>query len=60
MGCCGEKTAKEYKISREDQDNYALQSYQRSTDAWKVNKKQIKFVVLFRTDYLTQKLCLWL
>ena len=36
MGICGEKTASEMGISREDQDAYAIQSYTRSAAAWKV------------------------
>ncbi|MFD2200696.1 acetyl-CoA C-acyltransferase [Shivajiella indica] len=35
MGNCADHTAKEMKISREDQDNYAIQSYTRSAEAWK-------------------------
>lgn len=35
MGNCGEKTAKELKISRDAQDAYAIQSYKRSAAAWK-------------------------
>ncbi|MFD2036221.1 acetyl-CoA C-acyltransferase [Belliella marina] len=35
MGNCAENTAKEMKISREEQDNYAIQSYTRSAEAWK-------------------------
>lgn len=35
MGSCGEVCAKEYKISRQEQDEYAIQSYTRSADAWK-------------------------
>ncbi len=34
MGNCADHTAKEMGISREDQDNYAIQSYQRSAQAW--------------------------
>jgi acetyl-CoA C-acetyltransferase len=34
MGNCADNTARERNISREDQDNYAIQSYQRSADAW--------------------------
>lgn len=37
MGNCGEKTAKEMKISRDAQDDYAIGSYKRSAAAWKVN-----------------------
>jgi acetyl-CoA C-acetyltransferase len=29
MGFCGEKTAKEFEITREIQDEYALSSYER-------------------------------
>lgn len=35
MGNCADNTAKEMNISREDQDNYAIQSYTRSAEAWK-------------------------
>ena len=34
MGTCGDACAKEYNFSREDQDNFAIQSYSRSTKAW--------------------------
>ena len=34
MGNCAENTAKELKISREEQDAYAIQSYKRSAEAW--------------------------
>lgn len=34
MGICAEKTAKEYRITREAQDKYAAQSYTRSWKAW--------------------------
>ncbi len=34
MGNCADNTAREMNISREEQDNYAIQSYQRSADAW--------------------------
>ncbi|OAF64781.1 hypothetical protein A3Q56_07510 [Intoshia linei] len=33
MGVCAEKTAKEYSITRQDQDNYAEQSYIRASTA---------------------------
>ena len=38
MGILGDKCAREYKFSREDQDNYAIQSYNRASNAWKENK----------------------
>ncbi|QKX64523.1 uncharacterized protein TRUGW13939_11698 [Talaromyces rugulosus] len=38
MGVCAEKTASKHSISREEQDEYAIQSYQRAQQAWKENK----------------------
>lgn len=38
MGVCADNTAKEMKISREEQDNYAINSYKRSAEAWKAGK----------------------
>ncbi|HMJ67897.1 MAG TPA: acetyl-CoA C-acyltransferase [Cyclobacteriaceae bacterium] len=38
MGVCADNTAKEMKISREEQDKYAISSYQRSAEAWKTGK----------------------
>jgi acetyl-CoA C-acetyltransferase len=38
MGNCAELCAKEHNISREDQDNFAITSYQRATDAWEKGK----------------------
>lgn len=35
MGVCAENTASKYKISREQQDNYAIESYKRSAAAAK-------------------------
>lgn len=35
MGMCAENTAKKYEITREQQDEYAIQSYRRAADAWK-------------------------
>lgn len=34
MGTCGDHTAKEKNISREEQDEYAINSYKRSADSW--------------------------
>lgn len=34
MGVCADACATEYNFSREDQDNYAIQSYKRSAEAW--------------------------
>ncbi|MFD2551030.1 acetyl-CoA C-acyltransferase [Bizionia sediminis] len=38
MGVCADACATEYKFSREDQDAFAIQSYQRSAAAWKAGK----------------------
>lgn len=38
MGVCADNTAKEMKISRQDQDNYAITSYRRSAEAWSSGK----------------------
>ncbi|MDO6820413.1 acetyl-CoA C-acyltransferase [Zobellia sp. 1_MG-2023] len=38
MGVCADACATEYKFSREDQDNFAVQSYKRSAEAWKDGK----------------------
>lgn len=38
MGNCAELCAKEYNITREDQDNFAIASYTRAAEAWKAGK----------------------
>jgi len=38
MGICAELCAKEKNISREDQDNYAIESYNRTSAAWESGK----------------------
>ena len=38
MGVCAEKCATDYNISREDQDNFAIESYKRSAKAWSEGK----------------------
>ena len=38
MGNCAEVCAKEHKISREDQDNFAISSYKRASAAWAAGK----------------------
>lgn len=38
MGVCADECAVEYEFSREDQDNYAIQSYNRSAEAWASGK----------------------
>lgn len=38
MGTCGDACALEYNFSREDQDEFAIESYKRSAKAWKEGK----------------------
>lgn len=38
MGVCAEKCAKEYSITRQDQDNFAITSYKRAATAWESGK----------------------
>lgn len=38
MGVCADECAVEYKFSREEQDAFAIQSYQRSAAAWDAGK----------------------
>ncbi len=38
MGTCGDACAEKYDFSREDQDEFAIKSYQRSADAWRTGK----------------------
>jgi acetyl-CoA C-acetyltransferase len=38
MGTCGDLCAQEYGFSREDQDAFAIESYNRSANAWKENR----------------------
>ncbi|AYN67346.1 acetyl-CoA C-acyltransferase [Euzebyella marina] len=35
MGVCADACAEKYNFTREDQDKFAIQSYQRSAEAWK-------------------------
>ena len=38
MGVCADLCAAEFNFTREDQDNYAIQSYERSANAWNSGK----------------------
>ncbi|MDC8099948.1 thiolase family protein [Chryseobacterium rhizosphaerae] len=38
MGVCAEKCAADYNITREEQDNFAVESYKRSAKAWSEGK----------------------
>lgn len=46
MGNCAELCAKEHEISREDQDNFAITSYQRASAAWKNGKFKDEIVAV--------------
>lgn len=46
MGVCSDNTAKEMNISREAQDQYAIQSYQRTAAAWAAGKFKDEVVPL--------------
>jgi acetyl-CoA C-acetyltransferase len=50
MGVCADNTAKEMKISRQDQDNYAVNSYKRSASAWAAGKFNDEIVPVEITD----------
>ena len=40
MGVCAEETAKKYKITRKEQDDYAIRSFKRAQKAWEEGKFQ--------------------
>lgn len=44
MGVAADLCASEYKISREDQDAFAIQSYERSAKAWEAGKFDLEIV----------------
>jgi acetyl-CoA C-acetyltransferase len=44
MGNCAELCAKEYNITREEQDNFAIESYKRAAAAWEAGKFQDEVV----------------
>jgi acetyl-CoA C-acetyltransferase len=50
MGVCADNTAKEMNISRQDQDNYAINSYKRSAAAWSAGKFNDEIVPVDITD----------
>jgi acetyl-CoA C-acetyltransferase len=50
MGVCADNTAKEMKISRQDQDTYAVNSYKRSANAWASGKFKDEIIAVEITD----------
>lgn len=50
MGVCADNTAKKMNISRQDQDNYAINSYKRAAAAWAAGKFKNEVVPVEITD----------
>lgn len=50
MGVCADNTAREMNITRQDQDNYAIDSYKRSANAWANGKFKEEVVPVPVTD----------
>jgi acetyl-CoA C-acetyltransferase len=50
MGVCADNTAKEMKISRQDQDAYAINSYKRSASSWAGGKFKDEVIAVDITD----------
>jgi acetyl-CoA C-acetyltransferase len=50
MGVCADNTAKEMKISRQDQDSYAINSYKRSAASWTSGKFRDEVIPVEITD----------
>jgi acetyl-CoA C-acetyltransferase len=50
MGVCADYTAREMKISRQDQDEYAIASYKRSAASWTAGKFKDEIVPVEITD----------
>jgi acetyl-CoA C-acetyltransferase len=50
MGVCADNTAKEMKITRQEQDEYAVNSYKRSAAAWSAGKFKDEVVPVEITD----------
>lgn len=44
MGMCGEVCATKFSISREEQDQFAISSYERAAEAWKSGKMAMEVV----------------
>jgi acetyl-CoA C-acetyltransferase len=50
MGVCADNTAKEMNISRKDQDDYAILSYNRSAESWKGGRFKDEVIPVETTD----------
>lgn len=50
MGCFADATAARFELSREDQDAFAIESYQRSAKAWEDGKMQAEVLPVMLKD----------
>ena len=50
MGDTAEVLAKEYNISRDDQDEFSLMSHQRTTKAWEEGKFDDEVITIYQTE----------
>ncbi len=50
MGCFADATAEKYSISREEQDNFAINSYKKAANAWKSGHFAQEVVAVEYTD----------
>jgi acetyl-CoA C-acetyltransferase len=57
MGQCGEKTSREFKISREEQDDFAIRSYKLAAESWDVSLSLNLIHFLFPDRSLRQRSC---
>ncbi len=56
MGVCAEKTARDYGITRAEQDAYAIESYHRAANAWKVSEDDTeRSITCCRVEYTHRK-----
>ncbi|KAH9824671.1 Thiolase, N-terminal domain-containing protein [Melampsora americana] len=55
MGNCAEKTAKDHSISREEQDEYAIESYKRASEAWSQDRFKEEIIPIEILDKRTGK-----
>lgn len=55
MGVCAEGTAEKHSLTREDQDNFAIESYRRAADAWKAGAFKDEIVPVEIPDPRTGK-----
>lgn len=54
MGYCAEKSVKDFGISRDEQDSYAIESYQKAQKAWKVTNSLRFFFLITKNSKIFQ------